>query len=141
MTSITRGTWCAQRRIGLLLACLIASPALMDAQDTNTVKSVRTVNSTVEIELESSKEFPIRNEVVVLRIGKTEISRSKSPKSGSLKTLIFMLTPAEFEQLKDGDQMIVTYGRDNDEVTAMSGRSAHDPRWDFGKFSKALLGR
>ena len=144
MITMTPGTSRAYTQICVLLACLVSLPAFAAAQEpeVNVVKSVRAVNSTIEIELESSKEFPVRNEVVVLRIGNKEFMKSKTPKGGSLKKLIFILTADEFDQLADGDPMIVTYGRQtDDDITGLSGRRHHEPRWDFGKLNKALLGR
>ena len=142
MNSITRGTPRARRRIGLLLACFISVPAFAAAQDVNVVKGIRAVDSTVEIELESSKEFPVRDEIVVLRIGKKEFSKSRSPKNGSLKGLIFILTADEFARLGDGEIMTVGFGRqsDSEDTTIAAGRDA-GLRWEFGKLNKGLLER
>jgi hypothetical protein len=137
-----RGTMCALRRIGVLLVCFAAVPVVAAAQDVNVVRSVRAVDSTVEIELETSRDFEIRNDLIVLRIGDKEFSRSKSPKNGSLKRLIFMVPAAEFEQLTDGEQMTVSFRSQNarGDVSATGGRAA-GPRWDFGKLNKSMLQR
>lgn len=137
-----RGTSSVLSRIGVLLVCSVAVPAYAAAQDVNVVRSMRAVGSTVEIELESSKDFEIRNDLIVLKIGDKEFSRSKSPKNGSLKRLIFMVPAAEFEQLADGDQMTVSFRSQNarGDVSATGGR-AGGPRWDFGKLNKSMLQR
>jgi hypothetical protein len=143
MTCMTRrGTGRGNKWIGVLLSCVVLLPAAAAAQDdVNVVKSVKAVDSTIEIELNSSKEFPIRDEVVVLRIGNRDFLRSKSPDDGSLKTLIFILTANEFNALADGAAMTVRYGkRDPGEITVASGGRDRD-RWDFGRLDKALLGR
>ena len=127
--------------IALLLIVLLGTPIAAAAQEVNVVKSIRAVGKTVEIELESTKEFPVRDEVVVLRIGEKEFSKSRSPKGGSLKGLVFVLTADEFEKLTDGDQMTVGYGRQPAGEEGVLSGSAAGPRWDFGKLNKTLLGR
>jgi hypothetical protein len=124
--------------------CLVVSAIDARAQvprpDVNSVESVRSVGRSVEIELHSSREFPVRDEVVVLRIGKKEFSRSRPPEDGSLNTLIFILPVAEFDALPDGAPLTVKYGRQREEEGGMSADSAadHGPRWDFGKLNKAM---
>jgi hypothetical protein len=132
------------RVAGALVICLLAFGLLAAAQaprpDVNTVKRIQTVDGVVEIEIQSNREFPIRDQVVVLRIGDKEFLRSKTPENGSLKTLIFMLTPAQFDSLVDGAQMTVKYGRDrNGEGPQVeAAQVARGLRWDFGKLNKAL---
>jgi hypothetical protein len=145
MTRLTRESITGiTTRLGALLTCLLLSGVMAAAQapqaDVNTVKSIRTVNGVVEVELHSSREFPIRDEVVVLRIGKKEFLRSRSPEDGSLKTLIFMIDPDQFDSLADGEEMTVTYGRSKGEAgeVGASAASAHRPRWNFGKLNKSL---
>jgi len=143
MESITRGERhrCC-RWIGVLLLCLVAGPSVAAAQgggvkpDVNVVQSVKAVSpavgpAVVEIEVRSSKEFPVRDEIVTLRIGNAEFRKSRSPAGGRLDTLIFILTDEEFQQVTDGDTMTVQYGMAN---TA-------GPRWSFGKLNKSLLQR
>ena len=141
MTS--RGKGCSCKWAGVLLFCLVSFSAFVTAQDVNVVKSIRTVVAaagstsapTIEVELNSSREFPIRDEVVILRIGTRDIFRSRTPSDGSLNTLIFMLTADEFAQIADGADMSVRYGKD-----LRGGRAAvRNPRWNFGKLNKALL--
>jgi hypothetical protein len=132
----------------LLLVLFLSSFALVGfaAQqgappDMNVVKSIRaaTVNGAaiVEIELQSSREFPVRDQIVVLRIGTRDFMRSRSPADGSLKTLIFMLPPEDFGQLADGASMSVRYGMEySDEPAA---QSADNARWQFGQLNKSLL--
>lgn len=126
--------------IGALLACLVLSAAVASAQggkpDVNTVKSVRAVDGAIEIELHSSREFPVRDEVVVLRIGTKEFLRSRSPADGSLNTLIFIVSTEDFDALADGEPLVVKYGRSKDGTDAPE--RDHGPRWNFGRLNKAL---
>jgi hypothetical protein len=96
----------------------------------NTISGIRTVESGVEIELHSSRPFPMRNQITVLRIGDKEFTKSRYPKDGNLDTLIFKLTPDEFGQLANGDPVRVQYGR-----------GVKADYWDFGTLNKRLLVR
>jgi hypothetical protein len=131
------------KKTALFVAALCALPVLAGAQEVNTVKAIRTVSNTVEIELESTKQFEIRNDLIVLRIGDREFSRSKTPKDGSLNKLIFMVPAQEFAQLTDGEAMTVSFRSDNvsGDVAATGRRTRGGPRWDFGKLDKSLLQR
>jgi hypothetical protein len=131
------------RTAGALMIYLLALGVLAVAQtpapDVNTVKRIQTVDGVVEIEVQSNREFPIRDEVVVLRIGDKEFQRSRTPENGSLKTLIFMLTPAQFDSLVDGAQMTVKYGRHSaDDGPEAAAAAARGLRWNFGKLNKAV---
>jgi hypothetical protein len=96
----------------------------------NTISGIRTVESGIEIELHSSRPFPVRNQITVLRIGDKEFTKSRYPKDGNLDTLIFKLTPDEFGQLANGDPVRVQYGR-----------GVKADYWDFGTLNKRLLVR
>ena len=132
------------RIAGALVISVFASGFLSAAQaqgpDVNTVRRIQTVDGVGEIEVRSNREFPIRDQVVVLRIGDKEFLRSKTPENGSLKTLIFMLTPAEFDALSDGAPMTVKYGRDKDSggPQAEAALVLRGLKWNFGQLNKAL---
>jgi hypothetical protein len=133
---------------GLLLSCLLLlAPALAAAQtrkpDVNTVKSVRAVDSIVEIEVHSSREFPVRDDVIGLRIGEKDFLRSRSPENGDLHTLIFMIPAAEFAALPDGASLTVGFGRGRAELPEQAAEAAREAgrRWEFGKLDKSQLGR
>jgi hypothetical protein len=96
----------------------------------NTISGIRTVESGVEIELHSSRPFPVRNQITVLRIGDKEFTTSRYPKGGNLDTLIFKLTSDEFGQLADGEPVRVQYGR-----------GVRADYWYFGTLNKRLLVR
>ena len=150
MISKLRGTFFKSQISGFLVASFFLStftfPGLaapQSAPDVNTVRSIRarTVNSVpvIEIELHSSREFPVRDQVVVLRIGSRDFLRSRPPDDGTLNTLIFILAPDDFTQLGDGDGMSVRYGLDySDDPTAQPNG---ERRWDFGRLNKAQLQR
>lgn len=82
----------------------------------------------VEIEVSSDVEFPVRNELVVLRVGARESTLSRYPESGDTHTLIFTLTLEEFAQIATGDLVTVYYGRGGETKE----------RWNFGPLDKSL---
>jgi hypothetical protein len=102
----------------------------------NIIKSIKYVDSSdaledkagVEIELISTRAFPVRNELAVLRVGDGEFTLSRYPEDGHTNTLIFTLTTKEFARLANGDPVTVQYGR------GLSGGG-----WDFGPLDKNLL--
>ena len=120
-----------QRRPTVLVAlgilAMFVAPWVVSAQAVNTVSGVRAVGSGVEIEVHSTTEFPVRANIVVLRIGGKEFTRSRNPADGSLNTLIFTLTQGEFAQVNQGDAVSVYYGHGDT-----------GDRWNFGAFNKAM---
>jgi hypothetical protein len=107
------------------LACFILISGMTHAQERNTVDSIKTVQSKVEIQVSSTKEFPVRDQLVVLQIGSKQFTLSRYPADGRLNTLIFTLAAEEFDQLNNGDDIIVQYGREES-----------TERWRFGKLDK-----
>lgn len=95
----------------------------------NTIKSINPVAATVEIEVHSTKPFPVRALPPVLKIGDKRFRMSRPPKDGSLHTLVFSLNASEFAQLHDGDPVVVLYG------------AAESPgeRWNFGRLDKSRM--
>ena len=83
----------------------------------------------MEIEVTSEKSFPVRSELVVLRIGAQEFTLSRYREDGDTHTMIFTLTPEEFDKTAAGDPVSVYYGRDDDP----------SQRWDFGRLNKSIL--
>jgi len=63
--------------------------AQVSMDDVNVIKSVSIVQSSVEIEVESNREFTVHDELFVMRIGNQESTLSRYPESGDTHTLIF----------------------------------------------------
>lgn len=100
------------------------------ATDNNSVKSITTLaTGDIEITVTSTRAFPVRNQLVSLRIGSKDFSRSRSPADGSLNTLIFFIPSEAFKQIASGDAMTVQYG---------SGNLPGD-KWDFSSLDKGML--
>ncbi len=88
--------------------------------------SGKAAEAMVELEFTAEQPFPVMNELPVLRVGNREFNLSRFPVTGETTSLIFTLTRAEFEQLKEGDDVVVQYG---------SGTEANR-RWNVGAFNK-----
>ncbi len=94
----------------------------------NVSSSVAVNNSPgVEIEVTSEKEFPVRGEMPILKIGAQEFALSRYPESGDTHTLIFTVTQEEFAGAVDGEPVTLQYGRE------LSG-----DQWNFGLLEKPL---
>jgi hypothetical protein len=115
---------------------LTASP--VEDHAVNTIRAIRAVpNSTYllgqpgyEVEVTSSREFPARDELAIMRIGKQQIALSRYPDSGDSHTLIFTLTTEQYAQTASGDHVMVQYGQ-----------QGLGERWDFGQLDKGLLSK
>jgi hypothetical protein len=85
----------------------------------------------VEILVTSNKDFPVQDELAVLRIGNQSFALSRYSDTGETNTLIFTLTPDEFAQVSSGDPVFVQYGfSDNARVL-----------WNFGTLDKGAVNR
>lgn len=111
------------------------SAATSTANPENKIISIRQVQLSpalggegVEIELSSKREFPVRNEIVVLRIGNYEFTLSRYPESGDIHRLIFTLSSKQFAQVVSGDPVKVYYG--------LGGESGAGDVWNFGRLNK-----
>ncbi len=113
----------------LVASMLVGSAALARDAEVNIIKSIRTTQSGVEIELRSTREF-LQSDLPVLRIGGQEFTLSRYPEDGDMKTLIFMLTSEEFNKLASGGRVKFQYGRGE----RNSGR-------DFGRLNKNMKDR
>lgn len=104
----------------ILLLLLLALPFRVAAEERNLIRSITTVKDPaggtdwVELELSSSREFTVRNAVIILHFvgpqGSIECQKSRSPKDGSLNTLFFSLPAPVFDQAATGDQVRVDFG-------------------------------
>jgi hypothetical protein len=109
-----------------------ASPMVRGQSQVNTIQSIKSVAGPwIEIEVHSTREFPVRDELVILRVGTQEFTISRSPEDGSLNTLIFRLTPGQWAGTKTGDAVVLYYGQDDPKDT--------DNRWVFGSLDKSKL--
>lgn len=121
----------------MLAACQGSHPDLTEGPRPSSapdgIRAVRQVESApalggqpaVEIEVYSGQGFPVRNEIPVLRIGSQEFRLSRYPATGDTRSLIFILTLAEFARTRTGDPVTLYYGQ------AGAGQV-----WQFGRLDK-----
>jgi hypothetical protein len=95
----------------------------------NVIKNIQPTPGGIEIELTSPTPFPVRNAVVMLRIGTQECMTSRYPVDGNLNTLIFTMKPEQFARAAAGERVVVQYGHDT------------SVQWDFGPLDRAWLDR
>ena len=119
-----------QRAAWILATGLLAVFVPAVQAQSNTVKSIQTAGSNVEITVKSGPEFDVRDEVVTLQIGSKNFSNSRSPADGDTHVLIFVLTQAEWDSLNTGDPITVGWGSD----------ASSNPR-NFGTLDKSLLNK
>ena len=117
--------WACAAPVLLVLGLL---PALASAQHVNVIKTIQRTQAGIEIELTSPTPFPVRNEVVLLRIDNQAFTTSRHPEDGNLHTLIFTVPPEQLARAA-GARVVVQYGH-NESV-----------QWDFGPLDRALLDR
>ena len=72
--------------------------------------TAQTVGGGTDIEVSSSTPFPVIDDLLVLHIGRVDISVSRYPDPGNMQHLIFTLTPREFASLRTGDDVSVSGG-------------------------------
>ena len=120
---------CMWKFVSSLVCLLLAAPVLL-AQGTGNIKSIKSVGSNVEITVTSGQEFEVRNEGVILQIGDSAFSNSRSPDDGDLHVLTFVLTSQEFDQLSSGDPVTVRFGSD-----------PSNDRRNCGKLDKSILNK
>ena len=108
----------------------------MASQHAGTIVSIRSLTATpslggtagVEVEVSSDTPFPVMNELWTLKIGNQNFVLSRYPDSGDTHTLIFVLTPEEWDSTSSGDAVFVQAGREG----------ASDV-WVFGALDKSQL--
>jgi len=96
----------------------IAAPHVPDA---NSILAIRPTSAGVEIELTSSRTFPVGDALPVLTIGDRSYRLSRFPK-GTSDRIVFLLKPAEYAAAPEGAQVTLRIG-------------GADP-WTFGTLRK-----
>ncbi len=136
---------CRAALILLLSAGLGWLPVAWAAQDDggerviNTQTRIQTTEEGVEIELTSSRPFPVRALPPVLRIGERDFWRSRNPDDGRLETLIFLVPAEDFEALETATPLSGFFALGRDGTTAVP--EPGGDVWDFGPLQRDLLDR
>lgn len=89
----------------------VGQPETVTIDTGNAVVDMRAAGTDeVEIEVASQTQFPVLDDMAVLRVGDRDLVMSRYPDDGDTHRLVFRATNAEFNQLADGAPMVVRYG-------------------------------
>lgn len=110
----------------------------------NQQQRIETKGRWVEVEVTSTREFPVRALPPVLRIGEQTFSLSRNPEDGRLDTLIFRVPADRFASLENGAPVEVFYALslETDPGTGRvtsTVRAPGEEGWSFGPLQKSLL--
>jgi hypothetical protein len=97
------------------------------------IQSIGRVPAGVEIEVNSTRPFPVRALRPVLKVGGREFLISRYPDDGRHDTIFFLLSESEFSDLPDGAEVVIQYDRG-----AVTHPRSH---WQAGELDKTLLER
>ena len=102
------------------------------------IRSLRTVDSGVEIEIVCRSVLYVGALFHVLKIGPSPFEQSRPPDGGDRHTVIFPVSAADYEALEDGADVVICWGpcpgeERPDELPGMSGYA--------GTLDKSLLDR
>ena len=78
--------------------------------DTSEIVRIERVGDAVEVELFSTRPFPVRALPAMLCVGTERFTRSRFPEDGSLNTLIFTLRQDPFDAIQDASLVTVQHG-------------------------------
>lgn len=120
--------------LAVVFTCLLSMVPVMPShadesavsEDINAIENITLDAAGVEIQLKSSRPFPVRAIPPGLHVGAETFSRSFRPEDGDLNRLIFLLPAKDFAELRVGEPMRVVYGE---------GASPKE-RWEFGALVK-----
>ena len=88
--------------------------------------------SHIEVTVSSARPFPVRDQIVVLRVGPARSFLSRYPDDGDLHTLIFSVMPEELISASASDSIVVSYG-----LLDKSSYMSPDDVWQFGRLDPA----
>jgi hypothetical protein len=91
--------------------------------------------------LTSSKPFIFGSNKYYLHVGDKSFTRNEQSKSNGRGRMTFIIPTNEFNTLKDGEAIYLTYGRpSNDDMSLEEMSKDNNTRcWSLGKFSRSLL--
>lgn len=90
---------------------VVGPPETVTVTTGNSVVDLRAVGpDEVEIEVASQTQFPVLDDLAVLRVGDHDLTLSRFADDGDTHRLIFRVPAGEFGQLADGAPMVVQYG-------------------------------
>jgi hypothetical protein len=123
-----------------VLAAVLFSASIMAQEKAQTkLTSVKQSGETVRFSLTSSKPFIFANNRYVLYVGTKEFFGLEQSKKDGKGYMTFIIPLSDFNNLKDGDGMYLSYGKVDAEAVNMEELAKGRRCWGLGKFSKSLL--
>lgn len=119
-----------------------AEGVTQNASSQNAMTRIASTESEIQIEVTSTRPFPVRALRPVLKIGDREFARSRRPQDGRLDTLIFLLPENAWGELVDGAPTSVFFALSLENLEGGGVRSVPERSrsvWNFGGFDKNLL--
>jgi hypothetical protein len=134
------------QKLIVLFFCLLAIMFFPDrsvAQEKAKVEivSARQKGNTVLFTVASSGNFIVGGNVYVLHIGDKTFSHYKQSVAHGKGSLAFLIPAADFNNLKEGANIYLTYGNKNETEKGMEEMSkpGQGPCWALGKFNPQIL--
>ena len=112
------------------------------AQDKNKTKIgyLKHKGKDVLFNITGSKPFIFGGNTYVLHIGSNEFTIYQQTKVKNTGSLTFTIYEADFQTLRDDDNIYLTYGNlSGEEDLEDLSKEQYSPCWSLGKFSKKLL--
>ena len=106
------------------------------------ITSVKQTGEMVRFTMTSSRPFIFADNRYILYVGGKEFTRSEQTEQDEKGILTFLIPAGEFNALKDGESMYLSYGEANAEEQDMETYTKQSLKcWSLGKFSSSLLTR
>jgi hypothetical protein len=126
---------------GLVIVFLHAGKAVAQSKATVEIGTVKETGKNVNFTLTSSKQFIVGNNVYVLHIDDKVFWLYEQTENNEKGILIFHIPAEDFNNLKEGSAIYLTYGNKSMEEGEMKEmcKQEYFPCWSLGQFSKNLL--
>jgi hypothetical protein len=120
----------------------IVSPA---QENGITFTSIKQNDKIVEFTITSQTHFHVGGNLVVLHIGDKVFTKSQQKDEGDISRLTFYIPSEEFQELADGQDMLLAYAYQNEQAGTLNETeraSTSQPyagkQWELGKLNKQL---
>ncbi len=127
--------------LGFAFVCSFSGSVCAQEKIAKSIASVKENGEFINFSLTSPRPFIFGNNRYILHIGSNDFYRNKqSINSDRTGSMTFFIPAGEFNSLKEGAAIYLTYGQpstDNNDLEELS--KADVPCWSLGKFSKTLL--
>lgn len=130
--------------LGVFLMLSVSHTVLAVEKSKTKVSYVKQRGEMVHFSLTSSKPFIFGSNKYYLHIGDKEFTRAEQSKSNGKGRLTFLIPSSDFQTLKDGTGIFLTYGEmpaDDDAAYEEMAKENTVKCWSLGKFNKSMLAK